>query len=682
MEDLSGRQFGPYRVVEPCGEGGMAAVFKGYQANMDRYVALKVLPRYFASDPEFVGRFEQEAKVLARLQHPHILPVHDFGETDGYTYIVMPFVESGSLADLLQDDEPMSLAQIDRIIAQVGDALDYAHSQGVVHRDVKPSNILVDQRGNCMLTDFGIARIVEGTAAFTRTGGMIGTPAYMSPEQILGGTVDGRGDIYSLGIVLYEMATGRPPFRAETPPAILVKHLHDPLPSPREFNPSLPEGVERVILKALAKDPDDRFQTANEMATAFRVAAVTPAPAPAAEAVGGPAPLEERTPLATTIQAAVPPREEKKRRPPAWVFGLAGVLVVGLIAALFVLADLGDTNTNADVAFSGGGEVEWVDLDVASFGVWGCAGDGPIAITTAVEQRVIDGECFDEWFDDLFEPGDVVTVAAGGGAYPVVIEIPKPFTAQLDYETETVSGQIGGLDQEWVRVDLTGYETYETRDVQTDGSGYYSARFSDVQRGGQGEVLYRTEIDLTDVTFHRHLQTPDLVMIVDYDHDWVNGNYEAGHTVWITLTQSDRSTMKATAELATGPIPDWGGQSGFQTQWEDWVDIQPGDWVYGLVVDNGFTSTVHVGTISGEVNVDVDAVSGTIDAPWLAPDLVTVSCEIHEENGSSVEVHSVDPDGGAFFCDLSGTWDIEPGHNVAVNYREPGGDSVQSHPPN
>jgi len=195
-------------------------------------------------------------------------------------------------------------------------------------------------------------------------------------------------------------------------------------------------------------------------------------------------------------------------------------------------------------------------------------------------------------------------------------------------------------------------------------------------------VRYRTEIDYADVTFHRPFQAPDLIMTVNYGDDWVNGNYEAGHTVWITLTQSDRSTMKATAELATGPIPDWGGQSGFQTQWEDWVDIQPGDWVYGLVVDNGFTSTVHVGTISGEVNVDVDAVSGTIDAQWLAPDLVTVSCEIHEENGSSVKVHSVDPDGGAFFCDFSGTWDIEPGHNVAVNYREPGGDSVQSHPPN
>jgi hypothetical protein len=248
----------------------MAAVYKAYQAGMDRYVALKILPRYFASDPQFVGRFEQEAKVLARLLHPHILPVHDYGEADGYTYIVMPFVDSGTLADLLHGGQ-LSLAQIRSIIVQVGDALDYAHSQGVIHRDVKPSNILVDQRGNCLLTDFGIAKMVEATVHFTRTGGLVGTPAYMSPEQITGEELDGRSDIYSLGIVLYEMATGRPPYQAETPPAIFVKHLHDSLPPPRSLNSSLPEAVERVILKSLAKRREDRYQTAADMVQALRL---------------------------------------------------------------------------------------------------------------------------------------------------------------------------------------------------------------------------------------------------------------------------------------------------------------------------------------------------------------------------------------------------------------------------
>jgi serine/threonine protein kinase/tetratricopeptide (TPR) repeat protein len=268
MEDLTGKQFGPYRVVAPLGEGGMAAVYRAYQASVDRYVALKVLPRYFASDPQFVGRFQQEAKVLAKLQHLHILAVHDFGEADGYTYIVMPFVETGTLADLLKG-EPLPLTQIGQIVGQVASALDYAHSQGVVHRDVKPSNILIDRHGNCLLTDFGIAKIVEGTVAFTQTGGIIGTPTYMSPEQIRGDILDGRSDVYSLGVVLYEMATGRAPFRAETPPAIFVKHLHDPLPPPHIHNADIPEGVERVILKALSKEREDRFKTTGEMAAAL-----------------------------------------------------------------------------------------------------------------------------------------------------------------------------------------------------------------------------------------------------------------------------------------------------------------------------------------------------------------------------------------------------------------------------
>ena len=278
MEDLTGREFGPYRIVAPLGEGGMAAVYKAYQANMDRDVALKVLPRHFASDPQFVARFEQEAKVLAKLRHPHILPVHDYGQVDGYTYLVMPFIESGALINLLRA-EPLPLNKIERFIRQVGDALDYAHSEGIIHRDVKPSNVLVDERENCMLVDFGIAKIVEGTANLTQTGGMLGTPAYMAPEQGRGKAADHRIDIYALGVILYEMATGRVPFKAETPIAVLVKHINDPLSPPRQVNPDLPPAVEKVILKAMAKNPDDRFATAGEMVAALS-AAVAEAPAP------------------------------------------------------------------------------------------------------------------------------------------------------------------------------------------------------------------------------------------------------------------------------------------------------------------------------------------------------------------------------------------------------------------
>ena len=186
MEDLTGRVFGPYRIVAPLGEGGMASVYKAYQPSVDRYVALKILPSRLVQDPEFFGRFRQEAKVLASLQHPHILPVHDFGESDGFTYIVMPFVSAGTLAASLHGRPfvpRVPLDEIRRVMSQVGDALDCAHARGLVHRDVKPSNILMDERGNCLLADFGIAKILEGTQKFTRTGGIVGTPAYMTPTR-------------------------------------------------------------------------------------------------------------------------------------------------------------------------------------------------------------------------------------------------------------------------------------------------------------------------------------------------------------------------------------------------------------------------------------------------------------------------------------------------------------------
>lgn len=269
MEDLTGKQVGPYQIVAPLGEGGMAAVYKAYQPAMDRYVALKILPRHFASDPQFTSRFQQEARLLAKLQHPHILPVFDFGELDGYTYIVMPFIASGTLTDLMHG-QPLALEQVRKVISQVGDALDYAHMCGLIHRDVKPSNVLMDERGNCLLTDFGLAKIIESSIHITTSGMIMGTPAYMSPEQGLGEKLDARTDIYSLGVILYEMATGRAPYSAETPIAVVFKHIHDPLRPPRKLNEALPEALERVILKALAKNPEDRFGTANEMVKALQ----------------------------------------------------------------------------------------------------------------------------------------------------------------------------------------------------------------------------------------------------------------------------------------------------------------------------------------------------------------------------------------------------------------------------
>jgi len=354
MEDLAGKQLNQYQIVAPLGEGGMAAVYKAYQPSMERFVALKILPQHFANDPLFTGRFEQEAKVIANLQHPHILPVFDYGEADGYTYIVMPFVETGTLSDLLLG-QPLPLDQVCSIAIQVGDALDYAHSRGIVHRDIKPSNILIDERGNCLLADFGIAKMVEGTAQFTQTGGIVGTPAYMSPEQGLGTTPDGRSDIYSLGIVIYEMSTGRTPYSAETPMAVVVKHIHDPLPPPRSVYPQISEPLEGIILKALAKNRDERYSTCAELVAAIQkldtpaegptnpVIESTPAVATLIDTpVAIPSSGNHPTPIPSPPSMPPPPiyptaerTSQKKHRIP-WV--LAGAAIVGFgLVAVFIL---------------------------------------------------------------------------------------------------------------------------------------------------------------------------------------------------------------------------------------------------------------------------------------------------------------------------------------------------------
>jgi predicted Ser/Thr protein kinase len=287
MSNLIGQTLGPYRIIEQIGIGGMATVYKAYQPSMDRYVAIKVLPAVLARDPAFLKRFQREAKVVAKLEHKHILPVHDYGEQEGLTYLVMRYVEAGTLKDRLAAGR-LDLPEIYRIIAQVGAALDYAHRLGVIHRDVKPSNVLIDSQGDTYLTDFGLARIMESSDQLTATGVGVGTPAYMAPEQGQGLKIDHRSDVYSLGVMLYEMVTGQVPYRAETPMAVVVKHITDPLPLPRQIVPDLPEEIERVVLKALAKKPEDRFQTVRDMVEALDLAVrAATAAAPAAARVEG-----------------------------------------------------------------------------------------------------------------------------------------------------------------------------------------------------------------------------------------------------------------------------------------------------------------------------------------------------------------------------------------------------------
>lgn len=352
-----------------------------------------------------------------------------------------------------------------------------------------------------------------------------------------------------------------------------------------------------------------------------------------------------------------------------------------------------DDNTYVDVAVNA--EVERVELTIdptgSNGGMWGQAAPGWVTLTTPYAQVTAwaDPGCNGCWGvgNEIgpIDAGDTIVVEAGAGIMPVTIIIPDPFTAEADSSADQVWGQIEGWTNQQLQIHGGWPGGYQ--EVTTDASGYYTATYSDVPRGARGYVRYETEIDYAEVIFHRRFQAPDLLITVDYEHDWVNGNYEPGHTAWLTLTEGDGVTVKATAVLTTGPIPEWGGQSGFNTHGEDWTpnnpNIAPGDWVYGLLNSVSYTTTVHVGTINGVVDVDAETVSGTLDAPWLAPDLVTVRCEIHENNGPpGIEVYGVDPDGGSFFCNFAGQWDIQPGHNVAVNYTEPDGDWVQTHPAN
>jgi serine/threonine protein kinase len=257
--------------MEKIGRGGMADVYKAFQPRLERYVAIKVLPPALARDETFLERFEREAKAVASLRHPNILTIYDYGEQEGLTYLVMEYVEGGTLKQML--GQPLDVQWTAEIVGRVGGALAYAHRHGVIHRDVKPANVLMQEEDWPLLSDFGLAKMVEQSVQLTKTGVGIGTPEYMSPEQGQGQKIDERTDVYSLGVVLYEMLTGQKPFQADTPIVVVLRHVTAPLPLPRRINPDIPESIELVILKALAKSPDDRFQRMGEMVRALEEAA-------------------------------------------------------------------------------------------------------------------------------------------------------------------------------------------------------------------------------------------------------------------------------------------------------------------------------------------------------------------------------------------------------------------------
>ena len=272
MPDLIGRSLGPYRILELIGRGGMAAIYKAYQPATDRVVAVKVLLETRADDPEVVRRFEHEARIIAGLEHRNIVPVYDFGKQDELLYLVMRYMRAGTLSDVLRRSRLLP-ADAAGILTDIAAALDYAHNLSIVHRDIKPNNILVDAEAHAYLTDFGLAKVLGDSLELTRSGASMGTPAYMAPEQVAGGEVSRRTDIYSLGVTLYEMLTGAVPFIADSPMAVAMMQLRETQRPARELSPWIPAEVDAVVERAMAKLPDDRYATAGEMARALTYAA-------------------------------------------------------------------------------------------------------------------------------------------------------------------------------------------------------------------------------------------------------------------------------------------------------------------------------------------------------------------------------------------------------------------------
>ena len=328
MPDLSGRTFGQYTLLEQIGAGGMATIYTARQPGLDRIVAVKVLPEYLLNQPGFIDRFKIEAQAVARLDHPHILSVYDYGQAEGVPYLVMKYVPDGTLKDLMAGaiDPPRAV----EIIRQIAEALDHAHWQDVIHRDVKPSNVLMQGGKWALLTDFGLAKVLTSTSQLTASGASVGTPDYMSPEQAQGNPVNALSDIYSLGVIAYQLLTGDVPFHAETPTGVMLKHVLEPPPSPCTVNPKLGAATEDAILRAMAKSPADRFPTAVEFAEALEQS------------------LDPNATRAPTVAPTLPAaRSIALRLPVAIGLGVLAVIMV-VIAALILI------NPSASTSPSGG----------------------------------------------------------------------------------------------------------------------------------------------------------------------------------------------------------------------------------------------------------------------------------------------------------------------------------------
>ncbi len=355
MAELApGSQFGPYRIESVAGEGGMGVVYRATQLGLDRTVALKLIAPAFAHDEEFRARFQREARLAASIEHPNVIPVYEAGDEDGTLFLAMRFVDGTDLKSLLNREGRLEPIRAARFVSQISAALDAAHAAGLVHRDVKPANALLAAQDHVYLTDFGLTKRAASGSAMTKTGQLVGTVDYVAPEQVEGGSVDARTDVYSLACVLYHLLTGHVPFDKPSEMAKLFAHVHDDPPRPSDSVPGLPGALDDVVWRGMAKEPTKRYLSAGDLGRAALAASEhrsladperSVARGEAAPGTVADAPTVTSKAAATPAAATAARMRMRSKRP--WVIAGAVIVVAGVIAAL-VSGGGGGTNNSSD----------------------------------------------------------------------------------------------------------------------------------------------------------------------------------------------------------------------------------------------------------------------------------------------------------------------------------------------
>jgi serine/threonine-protein kinase len=444
---------GRYRIEAVLGRGGMAGVYRAHDSVLERDVALKVLDPKLSDDDEHVERFRREARAIAALSHPNLVTVIDRGEVDECEFIVFELVRGANLKELLHERRVLAVQDALGLTRQAARGLGYAHAHGVVHRDVKPQNVLVDELGTAKVTDFGIARLVESDGAITQSGTILGTSDYLSPEQATGKVVDERADQYSLGVLLFELLTGEVPYEGDSAVTVALKHVHDPIPSVRTRRPETPQRVDDLVRTAMAKRPEERFPTLEEM--------IGEIDACLAE-VGEPEEFVDRTEI---IAPTAPPRDANGARPPGrrrrgipWQL-LAGLLVLGAgVLAVWALA----TGRFDPAGGDGGGEASGVELRAVRD--WDPEGDG-VEHPERVPQAT-DGNPTTAWTTESYrnfsetKPGVGIVLDAGNrvelGGIVVTSEAPG-FTAVIQAGNRS-EGPFENVSEEQVVEERTTFD--------------------------------------------------------------------------------------------------------------------------------------------------------------------------------------------------------------------------------